>query len=826
MRLPGPALPVDAALPALLAALGAGRNAVLEAPPGAGKTTRVPLALLGEPWAAGRIVMLEPRRLAARAAAARMAATLGEPVGLTVGFRIRGETRVSGATRIEVVTEGVLTRMLQADPGLDGVSAVIFDEIHERSLNADLGLAFCLESQAALRPDLRLIAMSATLDAGPLAALMGAARVVAEGRTFPVETRWAAQPVDTRTPAALAAAVADATLAALDADGDVLAFLPGVGEIARAAARLTPRLPGDVDLHTLHGDAPPGRQDAALAPAPKGRRKVVLATAVAETSLTVEGVRVVVDAGRARRARFDPGSGMTRLVTERVSRAEADQRRGRAGRQGPGVCFRLWTKAEEGGFPAFALPEIAVADLAPLALDVAAWGAADPAALPFLDPPPAAAYAEAQALLRALGALDGDDRATSRGRALAAAPVHPRLARMAADCAEADRPTAAALAGLLSDRDPLRGTGAGADVARRLAAYARPASAPEAAPEADRAALARARETARRLHPAGGAVDPEAAGRVLALAYPDRIAQRRPGPEPRYRLSGGKGARLDAGDALAALPFLVAADLDGDPREARIRLAAALTRDEAEAAVPTETVRLVGWDARARAVVARRERRLGALVVETTPLADVDPAETAAAMAEGVRTLGLDALPWTAAARSLRARLRWLASRRPDAESPDWSDAALLASLDDWLTPWLTGMRRAEDLARLDLAAVLRAALSREALALLDRAAPAALRTPAGPSAPIDYTADPPTAAVRPQWLFGLDAHPCVDGAPLRLDLVSPAGRPIAATSDLPGFWRGGWAETRKALRGRYPKHPWPEDPLAAPATTRAKPRA
>jgi ATP-dependent helicase HrpB len=820
------ALPVEAAIPSLLAALRNGRGAVLEAPPGAGKTTRVPLALLDEPWAAGRIVMLEPRRLAARAAAARMAATLGEPVGRRVGFRIRGETVVSGATRVEVVTEGVLTRMLQSDPSLDGVAAVIFDEIHERSLNADLGLALCLESRAALRPDLRLLAMSATLDAGPLAALMDAPRIVSAGVAWPVETRWADRPLP-GTPREAAAAVAEAALAALAAaPGNALAFLPGQGEIARVAAALSGRLPPDVEAVALYGDLPADRQRAALDPPARGRR-LTLATAIAETSLTVPGVRIVVDAGRARRARFDPGSGMTRLVTERASRAEADQRRGRAGREGPGLCLRLWTRGEEGAMAPFAPPEIATADLAPLALELAAWGAADPAALPFLDPPPAAAFAEARALLAELGALGPDGRITARGRAMSATPVHPRLARMILDAGDA-APTARALAALLTERDPLRTPGgdAGADMALRLEALADPACFARARGHAvDRAALARVAETAARLGPRGR-VDPSAAGRLLALAYPDRVAQRRPGVAPRWLLSGGKGATMAPGDALAGAPLLAAADLDGDPREARIRRAAPLTRAEAEAACApmTAEARVCAWSRRDRAVTARVERRLGAVVLESRPL-DAAPDELAAAMADGVRDLGLGALPWDGAAASLRARVGWLRGRG-GGDWPDWSDEALLATLEDWLGPWLSGLRRAEDLARVDLAGALRAALGREGLARLDREAPATLATPAGPEVAVDYARDRPTAQARAQWLYGLDRHPTAGGAPVLLELLSPAGRPIAATTDLPGFWRGGWADARRDMRGRYPRHDWPERPWEAAPTTRAKPRS
>lgn len=817
-----PPLPIDAILPALRETLRATPRAVLEAPPGAGKTTRVPLALLGEPWATGRLVMLEPRRLAARAACARMAETLGEQPGQTVGFRIRGETRVGAATRIEVVTEGVLTRMLQADPGLDGISAVIFDEVHERNLSADLGLALCLEAQAALRPELRLVAMSATLDAAPLAALMHCAPILrAEGRAWPVEIRWAERPLPDRRPASLAAATAEAIRAALaEREGDVLAFLPGGGEIARCAGLLSGTLPEGTALHRLLAAAPQAEQRAALTPSPV--RKVVLATAIAETSLTVPGVRIVVDAGAARRSRFDPGSGMARLVTERASRAEAAQRAGRAGREAPGLCLRLWTRGEDGALPAFAPPEIATADLAPLALDLAAWGA-EPQTLPFLDQPPAGAFAEARGLLGALGALDADGRITSRGRRMAALPLHPRLAAMVLDAGR-DASTAHALAALLTEGDPLRVAGAnpGPDITLRLEAMADLARFVRARGHAvNRALLDTLRDTARRLG-ASAPPDPAAAGRLLALAYPDRIAARRPGTAPRFLLSGGKGAAVDPGSPFAEAPLLVAADLDGDPREARIRLAATVKLEDI-APDRITTARAVGWDARSRSVIARRERRLGAIVLDSRPLPDADPAELAAALAEGIRSLGLAALPWTDAATRLRDRIRWLRDRgQPDL--PDWSDAALLATLEDWLAPYLAGMRRADDLAALDLAAILRAALG-PAAAAVETAAPATLATPAGPAVPIDYGRAEPTAAVRPQWLYGLDRHPVAAGVPLVLELLSPAARPIATTADLPGFWRGAWSEVRKEMRGRYPRHDWPEQPWLAAPTTRAKPR-
>jgi ATP-dependent helicase HrpB len=823
----GPDLPIESSIPELVAALAAGPNAVLQAPPGAGKTTRAPLALLGEPWARGRIVMLQPRRIAARAAAARMAQTLGEAVGDRVGFRIRGARAISAATRIEVVTEGILTRMVQADPGLAGVSAVIFDEVHERSLNTDLGLALCLEAQAALRPDLRLLAMSATLDAAPFAALMGGAPVItATGRAFGVETRWLDAPPG-------AGRLEDATAAAIlrgieAASGDVLAFLPGVGEIARTAALLAGRLPSGVEVRPLHGDLPFPAQQAALAPATPGRRRVVLATAIAETSLTVDGVRIVVDAGRARRARFDPGSGMTRLVTERVSRAEADQRRGRAGRTAPGLCLRLWTRGEEGGFAPFAPPEIRTADLTGLALELAAWGARGAGDLAFLDPPPAAALAEARALLASLGALGGDGAITATGRAMVAMPLHPRLSHMILSATPEEAATACALAALLTERDLLRFPGAPStsEIGQRLEALADPARFRRVRGRPiHEGALARAAETARLLA-AGrprGRIDPAHAGGLLARAYPDRIAGRRPGDAARYLLSGGKGAWLAPDDPLASAPFLVAADTDGDPREARIRLAAPIAIGEIEAifAEAIVTRRVCRWSARTRSVEARRERVLGTLTLDAAPLGDAAPGEIAAAMAEGVRALGLAALPWSDAARRLRARVLWLRDRGAT-DLPDWSDAGLLAAVHDWLAPHLGGFRRAGDLARLDLHAILRDALGWAGLQRVEREAPGVFTAPSGVSRPIDYDGDQPKVALRPRDVYGLDAHPVVAGVPLLLEMRSPADRPIAATADLPGFWRGAWADVRKEMRGRYPRHDWPEHPhTATPARLR-----
>ena len=799
------ALPIDAVLPELTAALAAHGRAVLMAPPGAGKTTRVPLALL--PVVPGRIVMLEPRRLAARAAAERMAETLGEAVGQTVGYRIRGEA-VPGA-RIEVVTEGILTRMLQSDPSLDGTGCVIFDEFHERSLNADLGLALTWEARAALRPDLALLVMSATLDAGPVAALLDDAPVIrSEGRAFPVETRWLDRPLPAgaRLIPEAARLVAEAEAATRDTGGTILTFLPGEGEIRRVAALLNT----DAEVVPLYGAMDFKAQRAALQPA-QGRRRIVLATSIAETSLTIPDVRVVVDAGRARRARFDPGSGMSRLVTERVSRAEAEQRRGRAGRVASGICYRMWARAEEGALPAFAPPEIAVADLAGLALELANWGS-DGADLAFLTPPPEAALAEARALLADLGALDANGRITAHGRALVALPLHPRLGHMLMLAGR----DAADLAALMAERDPL--TGAPTDLTLRLRAIRDARAYADRHPwPANPGTLHRIRDDAkrlRRLAPEGRGLSP---GAMAALAYPDRIGLRRKGEQPRYVLSGGKGAVLPDGDALAAARLIVATDLDGDAREARIRMAAPL--DEAELrdlfADRIAMVETVEWSRRENRVTARRQERLGALVLADRALDAPDPQALALAAFEGLRQNGLN---WTAAAARLRARIALI----PDLGPVD--DACLLAD-PDWLLPYLGRARTLADLRALDLTEALKARIGWDGQQRLNDAAPAHFVTPLGRRVPIDYDHETPSVELKLQELFGLARHPVVGGRALRISMLSPGGKPVAVTTDLPGFWAGSYADVRKDMRGRYPRHPWPENPLDADPTTRAKPR-
>jgi ATP-dependent helicase HrpB len=839
-------LPIDEVLAPLRAALAQHRNAVLVAPPGAGKSTVVPLVLLGEPWVrGGRIVVLEPRRLAARAVATRMAATLGERAGDTVGYRMRLETRVSTRTRIEVVTEGVFTRMLQADPALEGVAAVLFDEFHERSLDADAGLAFALDAQAHVAPELRLLVMSATIDGARVAELLGdpddaerAAPVISSPqRAFPVTICYAgagppalpapgAEPVD--------AAVSRVVLRALDdSPGDVLVFLPGAGEIRRTAARLQDAAPPDVDVLPLYGDLAPGAQDAALAPAGPGRRKVVLATNIAETSLTIEGVRVVVDSGLERRSVFDPATGMSRLETQRISRASAEQRAGRAGRTAPGVCWRLWSESAERALAPQAQPEILTADLAPLALDLAIWGT-DAAALRWLDPPPAATLASARDLLARLGALDERGVVTAHGRAMHALGTHPRLAHMLlAARAHGAGAAAAELAALLSERDLLRGGPRDSDVRTRIDALRRGRGA-GAAPDPGARERVRRAERAFARHAGVGRESRNglAPGVLLGFAYPDRIARRRPGVEPRYQLANGRGAYFAAPEPIAHEPFIVAVELDDSGRDARIRLAAPLEREDLLEyfADSLERADEVVWDARAEAVVARRVVRLGELVVEEKPLPDVPPDAAAAAMLEGLRSLGVTALPWDDESRDFVARCEFVRGlNRADLGAwPDMSEEALFRDL-GWLEPYLAGVTRRAHLDRVPLVAALRARLTREQLRRLDALAPTHVTLPTGTRARIDYRSDnAPCASMRMQEVFNLATTPRIaDGSvPLTFELLSPAHRPLQVTRDLASFWRNAYHDVRKDMRGRYPKHYWPENPLEAAPTKRAKPRS
>ena len=822
-------LPVGAVLPALREALAGGTSAVLVAPPGAGKTTRVPLAVLSDPWLAGRrIVMLEPRRLAARAAARHMAALLGESPGGLVGYRIRHESLVGPETRVEVVTEGVLTRMLQADPSLEGVGLVIFDEFHERSIHADLGLALSLHTRALIREDLRILVMSATLQGGPVAALLGGAPVLAgEGRSFPVELRYRPGRRGSRFEAQVAAVVREAVETG---PGDVLVFLPGAGEIRRTVDLLKGTVPAD--LVPLHGNLSGEEQDLAIRPSPPGRRKVVLATSIAETSLTIEGVRIVVDGGLSRVPRYSPRIGLTRLVTVRVSRSSADQRRGRAGRLAPGVCYRLWSPEEEAGFLLEGVPEILVSDLAPLALELASAGIRDPSGLAFLDPPPAAALSEARSLLEQLGALDSMGRITRHGRALVRLSLAPRLAHMVLRGGELGTgSTACELAALLTERDVLRpGVGVpDADMRVRLDLLRGVIT----RSDQDHHALRRARVEADvcrrgRRSRAGDGGGPSV-GVLLALAYPDRVAQRRPGAEEagRFLLRNGLGARL-SDQGLAREDYLVAAELDGKLPESGILRAAPITLEEIRSAFPDDIAReaLVGWDPRSRAVTAIRRERLGAIVLRESPLQDPEPGLVTQALLVGIRRERLASLPWSDGSRSILRRVEFL--RRRDAAWPDLSEPALERDLEAWLGSFLVGMRRLGDLVRVDWTSALLSRLTREQRDALERLAPTHLTVPSGSRLPIDY-ADPgaPVLRVRLQEMFGLAETPTIAGGtvPLTLHLLSPAGRPVQVTRDLAGFWRTTYFEVRKDLKGRYPRHPWPDDPQKALATRRTRPR-
>ncbi|MEL7300468.1 MAG: ATP-dependent helicase HrpB [Pseudomonadota bacterium] len=794
------ALPIDPLLPELAATLAREGRAVLQAPPGAGKTTRVPPALLEA--VDGKILMLEPRRLAARGAAMRIAAELGEAPGARVGFRMRGES-VPG-TRIEVVTEGILTRMLQSDPELPGVGCIIFDEFHERSLQADLGIALAWEVRQALRPDLKLLVMSATLDAAPVAEMLGQAPVLtAEGRSFPVTIRHldAPRPKDMRLEPLVAREI---TALLPEVTGALLCFLPGQGEIARVKAVLDVSVP----VFALYGALPFKAQQEALRPT--GGPRIVLATSIAETSLTIEDVSHVVDAGLARRARHDPGSGFSRLVTERVTRAEAEQRAGRAGRVRAGTCLRLWTKGEEGALAAYPPAEIEAADLAPMALELAAWGAPE-TELAFLTPPPAPAMAEARTLLEDLGALEGG-ALTAHGRAMAAMPTHPRLAHM---LLEAGR-EAAPLAALLGARDPVESRDS--SLALRLEAVRDTGRF-----RRDRAlrlrdgALKDIKAEAKRLARLAPARPYPGDAVAAALAFPDRVGGRRPGDAPRYLLSGGKGAELAAEDSLAAAPWLVAVETDGKPREARIRLALPLTESEIRetfaARIREET--LCTWSKREGRVLARRQERLGALALSDLPWSDAPPEASAAAMCEGIRQLGL----------ALRGKAALFQARARASGDARFEDTALLETLESWLAPHLAGITTAEAWRAFDPLPALAAMLSYEESRALDRAAPPAYETPLGRRIPIDYGGAAPAISLRLQELFGETRHPMVGETPLLITLLSPAGRPVQTTQDLPGFWAGSYADVRKDMRARYPRHPWPEDPTEAAPTLRAKRR-
>ncbi|MGH1415472.1 MAG: ATP-dependent helicase HrpB [Pelagimonas sp.] len=810
------ALPIDDALPDLINALRASGRAVLQAPPGAGKTTRVPIAMLEADLTSGRILMLEPRRLAARAAASRLAEHFGEKPGQTVGYRMRGDSKVSKATRIEVVTEGILTRMIQSDPELSGIGAVIFDEFHERSLNADLGLALCLEIAGALRDDLILVAMSATLDAEPVANLMQAPVVTSKGRSFEVTNRWLPAPLPKRV--RFEDAMCDLILTALDeTEGGVLAFLPGEGEIRRVEGQLKKRLPNGVHLRPLFGAMEIGAQRAAIRPESEGR-KLVLATSIAETSLTIEDIRVVVDGGKSRRARFDPGSGMSRLVTERVTRAEATQRAGRAGRVAPGTAYKLWTKGEEGALSPYPPAEIEAADLSGLTLELALWGA-HPDQLPFLSPPPEGTYAESCALLQMLGALDKSNQITSHGREVSRLPLHPRLAHMQ----EKSGPDGGLLAAILSDRDPI--IGAPTDLSLRMEALQNPREFSQNRPYAlNRPALERIKQEAKRLRSLMKTKPQHFVNyaEMAALAYPDRIGLRRKGDAPRFQLSGGKGAIMDESDPLAGQRLIVVTDTDGNPREAKIRQAIAISQSELRGLFSKQIQwhESCSWSKRDRRVVARRQEMLGAIALEDRIWKDAPEEDIARAMLEGVRDIGITL---SDAARRFCARVAL--GREGGLDLPDMSIDALMDGIDDWLLPYVSGVKTAEGWKKFDLLPALRARLDWGQMQALDTAIPGKFTTPLGHEIPIDYSGEHPEIQLRLQELFGQKSHPMVGRTALRVTLLSPARRPVQTTMDLPGFWAGSYADVRKDMRAKYPRHPWPEDPTEADPTLRAKPR-
>lgn len=859
----GEKLPVDKILPALRRSLAAYPAVVLQAPPGAGKTTHVPLALLDEPWLAGRsILMLEPRRLAARAACARMAQVRGEAPGQTVGYRIRFDNKVSAATRIEVLTEGILTRRLQSDPELRGVGLVIFDEFHERHLHADLALALCLDSQRTLREDMKILVMSATLDGAAVSRLLNDAPIVtSEGRVYPVEVRYAAR--DPEGP--LSQTVGDAAIAALERhEGDILAFLPGAWEIRRTQQLLEARANSDVLISPLYGDLPWEAQDRAIQPV-SGRRKIVLATPIAETSLTIEGVRVVVDGGFARVPQFDPRSGLSRLTTVRVSRASSEQRAGRAGRLAPGVCYRLWSETTQRGLVPQTPPEIQTADLGPLALELAAWGVRDVNTLGWLDSPPQAAFNQARELLAELDAIDATGRITETGRAMARLPLHPRLSHM---LFAAERLGLAALAcdiaALLSERDILTGEARrSADFVQRveaLRAFRQNGRTGAQAYQADAGACERADQAARQFQRLLSNGKPSSAGAIkqtgllLALAYPDRVALARAPGDARYLLASGRGARLPESEMRLRQLCIVAANVGAGDAQGRasvakdkgrifgsrmpgatetdglIYSAAPLDVDALRDHLPThfrveETVR---WDAREQAVVARREEKFGALVIDSKPLGKTDVEKIHAAMIEGVRRLGLEALPWTREAREWQRRVLSLRQWLPHENWPDVSDAALLQKLEEWFGPYLDGITRREHLARLDLPSILKARLDWDASRRLEEGAPTHLQVPSGSQLRLEYApGESPVLKVKLQEMFGLADTPRVawGKVPVTLHLLSPAQRPIQVTQDLRGFWERTYPEVKKELKGRYPKHPWPDNPWQAQPTARAKRR-
>ncbi|MDA9432052.1 ATP-dependent helicase HrpB [Bradyrhizobium sp. CCBAU 51627] len=814
-------LPIDAVLDDLSRRLEANNAAVLVAPPGAGKTTRVPLALLDVPWAKGKkIIVLEPRRIAARASADRMAKSLGERAGETVGYRVRFGSKISRATRIEVVTEGIFTRQILDDPELSGVAAILFDEFHERSLDADLGLALARDAQTGLREDLRILVMSATLDGARVAKLLGDAPVVeSEGRAFPVETRYLGRKAD----APIERQMADAIASALRADsGSVLAFLPGAAEIRRTQNFLSERVQdASIEIVPLFGALDAAVQDRAIAPAPKGTRKVVLATSIAETSLTIEGVRIVVDSGLARVPRYEPDIGLTRLETVRAARAAVDQRRGRAGRTEPGVCYRLWDEPQTASLAPYTQPEILSADLSSLVLDLAQWGVADPAALSFLDPPPQPAWKEAKNLLSELNALDSDGRITAEGKSLRALALPPRLARMIVDSQRAGcGEEAAEIAAVITERGL---GGDSVDLEHRRDQFRRDRS-PRAASARD---LARRWASQVAASEKAGQQEDLSTGLMLAYAFPDRVARNRGNGS--FVLANGRGAAVEQTSSLARAPYIAIGEMTGTAASGRILLAAQIAEGDIERhfAEHIESVDEISFDRGAMALRARRKRVLHAITLSEATLAVSPSEDTARIFADGLIAAGLDRLPWSKAAKQWRDRVMFL--RKAEGDSwPDLSDVGLIARRDDWLVPVLYDKIALKDISAGDLSDALMALLPWEMRARLDREAPTHFEAPTGSVLAIDYEAEQgPTIAVRLQELFGLNTHPSIAAGkvPLVLELLSPAQRPVQVTRDLPGFWRGSYAAVRSDLRGRYPRHPWPDDPATALPTRRAKPR-
>ncbi len=856
-------LPVTAVLPQVTNALAHTGRAILQAPPGSGKTTRMPQALLDQAWLAGKkILMLEPRRLAARTCACFMARLLNEPVGQTVGYRIRMEKKTSSNTRIEVVTEAILTRMIQNDPALEGVGLVIFDEFHERHIHSDLGLALCLQSAEVLRPDLRILVMSATMDSHALAGLLDPARViVSRGRAWPVQTFYFPPDLSCRGQGGVFPVVAGCASAVLKAlaehTGDILVFLPGAGEIRLAARMLEDCTSSDVRIFQLSGQLSLEKQTAAMAPAPPGTRKIVLATAIAETSLTIEGVCIVVDSGLMRRPRFFPGTGLTRLQTLPVSRASADQRRGRAGRTGPGICLRIWSEHVHKGLVPFTRPEILEQDLAGIALELALWGVRDPGELKWLDPPPQEEFLQARHLLYNLGTLDGQGCITPHGRAVAKAGIHPRLAHMVL---EAKRHRngflACCLAVLLEEKDMMSGKSRDPDIRLRVdllrslqgvsskgADTVNPSRqgshCDQQMPDRGKIyrgraekILAAARNLARRMQVKEAALDAENAGITLALAYPERVARRRNALS--YVLASGSGAYFTEPNTVSSHAYILAAHVEGHPKNARIFLAAPILLQELEQLLGhrMETREIVDWDADKKLVQAMRQTWYGRILIQQTPVPDPDPEGVQAAMIIGIRQMGLSSLPWTRKTAHLCSRVCFLRAHGGITSLPDLSDQALMQTLAHWLGPFITSIRSARDLKQIDLAGAVTSLLSWDDRQIVDHQAPSHITVPSGSRIPLAYTdghtlLSSPVLAVRLQEMFGCTRTPTVANGKIAvtLHLLSPAGRPVQVTRDLENFWENTYIEVKKDLAGRYPRHFWPDDPLSAAATRRARPK-